>query len=144
MKLLTSCVIALTLAPSLGLAQTYACQYIKSAGLKWSKGFWEPTEFKSDLPFFLQVKGGSLTADSAAKALRTELRDVVCNPPASGGGKDLAWTFHACSSTFGESLIFDHETQNGGISRIHGSAQATGDQRKDTLSVASFTCQKIQ
>ena len=46
----------LLLATSGSIAQTFACQYLDSAGLNWKRGSWEITRFKLREPFFLTLK----------------------------------------------------------------------------------------
>ena len=38
--------------PVMAQTVTYACQYLKTAGLNWEDGQWKSTVFENDPPFF--------------------------------------------------------------------------------------------
>ncbi len=105
----------LLLAHGAAMGQTFACQYIASAGLNWENGRWEATRFKTDPPFFLTAEAGELTASSVAKALKSE------NPKSWRCERFRLGTLFQCvSETFGGLLIFDLKIGRGGVAKILG------------------------
>ncbi len=125
-----ACTIAFS-APAFAQQVTYACQYIKSAGLNWEKGKWNTSSFNLDKPFFLSTVGGSLTTNSVEKVLTSD--STFCHPTNSKK--------QTCSDRLGGSLIFNHDNELGGVAQLYGSID--NDANKDTLSVSPFTCTKM-
>ena len=87
LRVFTVCVLLATAGNS--VAQTFACQYVASSGLIWKSGAWKATEFKTDSPFFLTVKGKTLDEKSVTKVLGAigvkwlGSESVTCNGNAS-------------------------------------------------------------
>ena len=114
---------------------TYACQYIKTAGLSWKNGKWNSDSFINDDPFFLSAINNKLTSASVSKIF--DGTEVNCFE------KVTVSDSQTCATRFAELLIFNFKTMNGGVSNIYGSQVQSNQQRKDTLSVGAFTCTKM-
>lgn len=123
-------------APVFAQQITYACQYIKTAGLNWEKGAWEATNFRLKKPFFLAVINKNLTLNSVDKVLG-EYGKVFCHPP------ELSFMeYQTCTNQLGASLVFNHDTGLGGVAHIYGAVFERQSYR-DSLTVAPFTCTKM-
>jgi hypothetical protein len=131
--------VAIALLPHRAIAQTFACQYIAEAGLKWESGGWQSTRFKVDKPFFLKMDGEDLDLKVVADVLGStgaSSEEVRCTKL-----KLKTWRRHSCIDGFGSLIFFNDVTATGGRALIAGAID-TRDTR-DTLSVAPFTCQKM-
>lgn len=106
-----------------------ACQVDKAAGLIWTRGQWQTTNFITE-KFILVVVGNTLTKESVAKAIHARTEFIRCET-------DILQNVQ-CSDGSGGSLFFSLKLNNGGMSQLMG---ATGDtNRRDTVSVSIFTC----
>ena len=114
----------------------YACQFVASAGLHFENGNWRKTSFALEEKFILVLKDGALTSDSAAKPMGISPNHIECGPA-------LGFRI-SCSDTIraGASLVFYPLSGGGGIAHLFGAEQEAGDQHKDDLIVAPFTCSK--
>ncbi len=136
-RVLLACVLWVVMGSS--LAQTFACQYVASGGLNWTNGGWEITRFKLREPFFLTLKTGGqeLTFDSTAKLLGgvhtciTDVAKVITCMSVERGYRSV-----------GGFLLFDPNNLKGGISFLTGSTENM-ERLKDSLTVAPFSCQKV-
>ncbi len=130
----------LLLATSVSAAQTFACQYLDSAGLDWKRGSWEVTRFKLREPFFLTLKKDAqeLTFESTANLLggvHTCITDVAKVVTCMGVERGY--------QSVGSFLLFDPNNMKGGMSFLTGST-ANEERFKDSLIVTPFKCQKVK
>jgi hypothetical protein len=134
LSLITSLALALA-SPS--WAQVYACQFTMSSGFKFEAGSWASAIFKTRQPFFIALKDGQISTESAVKVLdslpewvRCDVTKVASNP----GG------VHHCSD-YASQFVFSPENGTGALSKSLGSA--TRGPSRDTVSVSLFTCQRM-
>lgn len=136
-RFLLACLLLVVTGSS--LAQTFACQFVAAAGLRWENGSWVTSTFKKDPPFFLKIMpNGDLTLESAATVLGGAHTCVT--------GIDERITCMSAKEGFlgvGQTLIFHPKTTSGGISYLLGSIEPNSASRKDTLVVSPFICQKM-
>ncbi len=132
--LLTSLLGIFVCTAATAVTTPYACQFVASAGLHFENGNWRKTGFTLNEKFILVLKDGVLTSDSAAKPMELEPDYLQC--------RQTLRRISSCSSTFGSYLVFDPLSGGGGIAHLFGAAQEAGDQHKDDLIVAPFTCSK--
>lgn len=136
-RVLLACVLWVVMGSS--IAQTFACQYVASAGLHWTNGSWEIARFKVDEPFFLKMAldGKNLDADSIFKIVGT-VSTCVTNT------RNQIMCMGAKEGFVGTrvSLVFDPQAMRGGKSELLGSLNA--EMNKDSMSVNQFVCQKIK
>ncbi len=130
--------VAIALLPHRAIAQTFACQYIVAAGLHWEAGRWESTRFRVRKPFFLKMDGDNLdhkvVADFFESFGPATSKEVRCT---KGGIRSQ----HSCVDGFGTFMFFDDRTGTGGRAILNGSTEL--NEKRDSLSVAPFTCQKM-
>ncbi len=136
LSLILAICFAVISAPTMAQNVTYACQYVATGGLVWKDQQWQISKFIFNQPFFLSASNSNLNVDSVAKALGNYNFKVLCHEPLTNG-------VQACINFTGNSLIFDFNTMNGGISKIIGSTQPKNEHLKDTISVEAFTCTKM-
>ena len=122
-------------------AQTYACQFIMSAGMeKDPKSGWKVTGFQKDEPFFLTMSNGLIDtkymiespldfASFAATCNKHELVDFAVS--------------HWCTD-YSKYLSFNEKTLNGGFARTFGAMQSTSSATADSVVVSRFKCQKVR
>ena len=115
----------------------WACQAVHASGMYWENNRWVTTTFQKGPPFVLMSDGnGSLTTESAAKALRTTVVDgVTCIPDPYGRSRVN------CFDLSGGTMFFDSQAGKGGVSQMIGSTDTDTDYR-DTVSVSAFECTK--
>lgn len=112
------------------LAQTFACQFVAAAGLKWENGSWVTKTFVEGSPFFIGLNSDGKTIDTKT------ITRLVTSPKCTG---DL---LISCSGLAGEFLYFSPSAGKGAYALTVGSI--VDDSRpKDTLSVSPFICQKM-
>jgi hypothetical protein len=122
-------------------AQTYACQFIMSAGmLKDPKSGWKVTGFEIDEPFFLTMSNGLIDTKSVVESpLNFSSFAATCNK------YDLvSLTFSHWCADYSKYLSFDEKTLNGGFARTFGAMQSSSSATADSVSVARFKCQKVR
>jgi hypothetical protein len=117
-------------------AATYACQFLKDGGLHWSGSDWVLRGFNTDPHFFLKTAGTRVTPESAALASGSPSLVMHCHESVQSR-PNLA----VCINGAGRALVFDSGSSKGAFSSMIGST-GNGDKR-DSLSVAPFTCQKM-
>jgi hypothetical protein len=115
--------------------QAYACQFTKDAGLDWKNGAWNVTQFVPQDPFILVVEDGILTDESAAGALSSSGSSIECSrDPLSR---------QSCTDGFGGFLNFSEDDLSGGVAQLTGAMQPATAAKKDSVTVATFSCQKF-
>jgi len=134
-NLVYSLLLALTLA-SPALAQVFACQNTDTTGFQYGGGRWSEARFVNPAPFFLELRGGRLTTESAAKVLNSRASDVRCE--ANGAG--MRDVFHTCSH-FSSQVVFAPQIGGGSVARMYGATM--GGDRRDSVAVSLFTCQSM-
>lgn len=127
-RVLLACLLWVPLGSS--VAQTFACQYVAAAGLKWENGSWVTKTFAEGSPFFIGLNSDGKTIDTKT------ITRLVTSPKCAG---DL-WI--SCYGIAGEFLYFSPSAGKGAYALTIGSI--VDDSRpKDTLSVSPFICQKM-
>ncbi|WP_347141022.1 hypothetical protein [Paracoccus sp. SSK6] len=114
----------------------YACQFTKSAGMSYKDGAWQTSDFDTDAPFFLEVKNGKLDARAIHETFNigTKLDLPIC-------ADDLIERVESCAGHFGQQMMINFESLNGGYSELTDAA-ADEDVQK-SVSISLFTCQKM-
>lgn len=129
----------LLLVTGISVAQTFACQFVASAGLHWESSSWKTKTFLEEPPFFLQIMpNGDLSRESAHAVVGPAYTCIT--------GSNKRITCMAAKQGFfgnGKTLIFDPDTTSGGVSYLIGSTESNSADRKDTLIVSPFICQKM-
>lgn len=120
----------LWVATGSSLAQTLACQFIATAGLKWENGSWVTKTFFDKQPFFIGLNPDGKTID---KKTVTKLLTI----PSCTGEQ-----FITCSSVEGAFLYFSTDNLKGAYAATFGSV-IDDSREKTTISVAPFICQKM-
>ena len=113
------------------LAQTFACQFVASGGLRWEAGSWVTSKFRNEQPFFFTIKAGAGVVSFKGYELY-EILHPTCHQKTGR---------HWCGDLTGQSFYFSEDTQKGAISSLFGAAQEKSD--KDTLSISPFICQRM-
>ena len=111
--------------------QPLACQTDSSAGLSWENGQWRVAAFVEE-KFILVKTSNGLTNESVAKAIHTSANRVHC--------RDLPQDRIGCIDEFGGVLFFSTVTLKGGVSQLNGAAHSDDRSKKDSLTVAAFSC----
>jgi hypothetical protein len=125
-------------------AQTYACQFIMSAGMnKTPKSTWKVGEFNVFEPFFLTMSNGSIDP----KSFGTGDMQLVMSPLDSKCSKSeydnpKLGRIQFCADETSH-LSFSDKTLNGGLAVMMGALQSTSDTIVDSVSVSRFKCQKV-
>ncbi len=121
-------------------AQTYACQFIMTAGMnKDPKSGWTVTDFAIDEPFFLTMLNGLIDTKSVAEQpLNMNEYYAACFK-----GELSIGTNHWCAD-YSKYLSFDEKTLNGGFARTIGATQSSSNATADSVTVARFKCQKVR
>jgi hypothetical protein len=122
-------------------AQTYACQFIMSAGMaKDPKSGWKVGEFNVQEPFFLTMSNGLIDKASVAEPPLSML-----NPSTTCTKYDISnkGVVHWCAdwSTY---LSLSEKTLTGGYAMTNGAMQSSNDTKIDTVAVSRFKCQKVR
>jgi hypothetical protein len=140
MKLLNSCVIALALSPSLGLAKTYFCQFSHSGGLEFSKDGWVTKSFKLPPSFHLIIRNEKIVEETVRKPLGFE---ATCR--LSMWKSDESMKLFHCHGPLGRSLSFDEATRLGTLFSNSGSPNRPGGKSRsgDRLMVSAFKCGEV-
>jgi hypothetical protein len=122
------------------VAQTYACQFIMSAGMKKDpKTGWKVTEFNVPAPFFLNMSNGLFVTESLAKPPLKFLDSyTTCRKFLS-----RADVLHWCSD-FMDYISFNEHTLNGAFAITSGAMQSSSEREPDPVSVSRFKCQKVR
>ena len=123
-------------------AQTYACQFIMSAGMnKTPKSDWKVAEFNVPEPFFLTMSNGLIDKNSL-KGPPTSMHPSDTRCSKSEFDNPNIGLNHWCSSdtTY---LSFSEKTLNGGFTNTMGAMQSSRDNEVDSVTVARFKCQKV-
>jgi hypothetical protein len=120
----------LLLATSGSIAQTFACQYVASAGLKWENGAWVTKTFTEGSPFFI---GMSEDGDTINKKT---IGNLVISPTCTTG------KLISCYGLGGDFLYFAPEALKGAHAITLGSI-IHDSRAKDTLSISPFICQRM-
>ena len=113
------------------LAQTFACQFVASAGLQWEGGSWVTKTFKKDQPFFIGLNQDGKTIDT-----KTISKKLLTYPTCDEGA------FISCFDGTGALLLFALSAMKGAYVQTIGSV-IPDSRPKDTLSVSPFICQKM-
>jgi hypothetical protein len=123
------------------VAQTYACQFIMTAGMKKDqKSGWKVTNFQVDEPFFLTMSNGLIDTNSVTKPpLKLSTFSVSCNKYAVS----VVGVVHWCAD-YSDYLSFNENTLNGGFATTMGAMQPSNDTDVDSVSIARFKCQKVR
>jgi hypothetical protein len=122
-------------------AQTYACQFIMSAGMKKeSKTSWRTTSFEVSEPFFLSMSNGSIDTKSMTEApIGMSPFSVTCMKRKS---PTLGMT-HWCAD-YSDYLSFNENTLNGGLAKTFGAMESSTAESSDSVMVSRFKCQKLR
>jgi len=124
-------------------AQTYACQFIMTAGMdKDPKSGWRATEFKVREPFFLTMSGGVIDTKSLIDPA-TKMHPSVTKCFKTDYDDTYIGFSHWCASDTNY-LSFSEKTLNGGLAKTLGALQASSDPDVDTVTIARFKCQKVR
>ena len=112
--------------------QPWACQYEKSAGLRWEQDEWRTTTFKSEPKFILVQNKANLTVESASKAAFDGYTDLVrCF--------DFPKGYIVCDDGFTK-LVFNPKNGRGGVINLFGALLTS--KKPDDLTVDAFSCEK--
>ena len=121
-------------------AQTYACQFIMSAGMIKDPAGWKATEFKVDDPFFINMSSGLIDTKSVAeKPIGLSGHFTTCFKRDLAGTGDSHW----CAD-FAQYLSFNEITLHGGIARTMGAIASSNAPAADAITVSRFKCQKVR
>lgn len=112
------------------VAQTYACQFVASAGLNWEKGSWVTSTFKKRSPFFIGLNRDGKTIDE--KTIANLVIASTCTAEEN----------ISCTGLLGQFLYFSPLTLKGAYVTTLGSV-IHDDRQKDSLSISPFICQKM-
>jgi hypothetical protein len=142
MKRIVFFLLSLFIAGS-AVAQTYACQFIMTAGMhKESNGAWKVVAFNSPEPFFLKIINGVIDTTSLAEgSIQMFVPETSCSR-SEFNLSDKGHT-HRCSDS-AKYLSFSEKTLNGGFALTTGAMQSTSDKDVDSVAVSRFKCQKIR
>lgn len=120
----------LLIATTTSLAQTFACQFVASAGLNWEKGSWVTSTFKKRSPFFIGLNRDGKTIDE--KTIANLVIASTCTAEEN----------ISCTGLLGQFLYFSPLTLKGAYVTTLGSV-IHDDRQKDSLSISPFICQKM-
>ncbi len=124
------------------VAQTYACQFIQSAGMdKDPKIGWKVTDFKVDEPFFLTMSEGLIDAKSVTEKPIDMLPNATCSK--LGFEQEFIGNSHSCADAT-KHLTFSEKTLNGGFAETRGAMSSSEAVRADSVVVSRFKCQKVR
>ena len=137
---LVFCSLTLAAMPLVAVAETttYACQYTSSAGLAFEDEQWKPTRFELLSPFFLKAENNKLDPATILKSVDIGADHSL---PTCVTHQEFD-EVESCSSAWGESLVFNHETMIGAMSEIYNAAW-DDDFDSEQLSVSTFFCQAM-
>jgi hypothetical protein len=123
------------------VAQTYACQFIMSAGMnKTPQTNWRVTSFILEEPFFITMSNDLIDTKSLTQPpLDMASFSVTCmkrNSPTTLG------VTHWCAD-YSSYLSFSEKTLNGGFAKTFGAMQSSSNDDPDSVLVMRFKCQKV-
>ena len=137
LKALTLAALLAASMPAVAEKTVYACQYVRSGGLNWNNGQWQPIEFNTRAPFFFSANNNALIRETVAKVLKIRVQTgVFCRPT------DEFSQFQTCSDYLGGVFSFSFASLNGAIAQTFGGTQGENEQ-KDSLVVSAFNCTKM-
>jgi len=136
------CVLIAALSGGVASAQTFACQYVASAGLVWKNEKWRNTTFALPKPFFLKVASNNLVPASVAPIFHAGEWDVKCDSRSNETGKPVKNVEVSCVGGLGNFLYFSPTNGQGAVVFTYGSA-AEHQSIRDDLQLYPFTCQKM-
>ena len=151
--ILLTCTVMAT--PVMAQTVTYACQYLKTAGLQWENGKWVTTTFNNRQPFTLTATDGSLVpvdifdeGDFDAK-FEHPLLNANCFEPEDVitdvvNGQFVSSPVQSCVVGSGEFFMFDFGNLTGTSSMTGGGAGPRNGRYKDSLVVAPFFCANMR
>ena len=121
------------------VAQTYACQFIMSAGMdKDPKSGWITKSYKVDDPFFLTMSNGLIDTQSVAEPPLNLMASSCGKSPSVALGV-VYWCVDRATY-----LSFSEKTLNGGFAQTFGAMQTASEANPDSVSVSRFKCQKVR
>lgn len=120
----------LLLASASSLAQTFACQFVAAAGLKWENGAWVTKTFVEGSPFFIGMSQNGEIID------KKTIEKLVLSPTCTSG------KLISCYGLGGDFLFFAPEALKGAHTTTLGSI-IHDSRAKDTLSISPFICQRM-
>lgn len=129
-------------SPAIAQKVVYACQYTDSVGFTNAPSGWEPANYKTGKPFFLDFEDGSISYFSVGKLFRGALEnpfDVFDWLKCPYTGKEI----HVCLDDHGRVLSFNSIILEGAVSDIF-SASFPFDMRHFDLYISTFTCTKVE
>ena len=130
--------------PVMAQTVTYACQYLKTAGLNWEDGQWKDTVFENDAPFFLKTENGLLTPDILIEYMGFGNAPSVRPICTATFGEQIDYpSVQSCTSASGMTVSFSAETASGGLAWLFGASAPDSYRTKSELLVAPFVCTKV-
>jgi hypothetical protein len=121
-------------------AQTYACQFIMSAGMKKDPAGWKVGEFNVPEPFFLTMSNGLIDKASVAEPpLSMPNFSTTCTKDDISNKGVVHW----CAD-WSSYLSLSEKTLTGGYALTNGAMQSSSDTKIDTVAVSRFKCQKVR
>lgn len=114
------------------VAQTFACQYVADTGFRWEHGSWVSTTFKTGKPFFIGLNSDGKTINT--KTIEKMLPNATCS-----GDEYMSM----CHGSVGRFLSFSLAGEKGAYVETLGSMMRDDLLKKDDISIAPFTCQKM-
>lgn len=140
MKRIVLALVCLFAAGSLA-AQTYACQFIMTAGMdKDPKSGWIMKSFEVDEPFFLTLANGLIDTKSIVEKPLNFL-GATCSR--LGFEDPFIGNSHWCAD-FSKYVSFSERNLNGGLAITTGALQSSSDATPDSVAVSRFKCQKVR
>jgi hypothetical protein len=122
-------------------AQTYACQFIMSAGMdKDPKSGWITKSYKVDDPFFLTMSNGLIDTKSVAEPpleMSTFFTSCMKRESQSLG------VSHWCAD-YSQYLSFSEKKLNGSLAKTFGEMSSPNIATADSVTVSRFKCQKVR
>lgn len=117
----------------------FACQYDVTGGFKWENGSWVLKHFQTDRPMVIVLENGLISDETQNKNqwLYKCKKTTFSSPLVSD-------QTIVCFDELGGYLMFDPATGLGARAEILGAVvKLDSNQRRDTLSVRTFTCTKF-
>jgi len=123
-------------------AQTYACQFIMTAGMDKELSGWKTKTFNSPEPFFLTMSEGLIDTKSFSdRPIR--MSKIVTSCSKSPFDSPPEGYIHFCADDT-KYLSFSETTLNGGLARTFGALQPSSESEPDSVSISRFKCQKVR
>ena len=129
-KLLATVILLSVCGSVYGLAEVWACQTVRAAGLSWENQQWVVSSFVSR-NYLLRLEGENSSYAEDGTTYPTE-----CNSDFYGSNRVR------CHDNFGGTLIFDTQTGQGGLSFLIG-AVTESNAYKDSIVVRALQCTKF-